>query len=167
MKLLRANKIQVRPAALKDIPAVDELWKESAQYHGNLDSRLAMRFDDIRHVTEFHQQQLTKDTTYFLVAVHTDKVVGFSIAHIMTVQPHHRVKHLGIIDALAVTSAYRGQGIGSQLYSKTLAWFETQNVERIDTSVATKNPRAQKFWEQKGFTPRIQQISLDLTDTAD
>jgi GNAT superfamily N-acetyltransferase len=166
VKIVCANKIQIRPATQKDIAAVDELWKESAQYHGDLDSRLAMRFDDIQHITEFHQQQLTKETTHFMVAVHTDKVVGFAIAHIMAPQPHHLVKRLGIIDALAVTSTYRDQGIGSQLYSKTLAWFKTQNVERIDTSVAAKNPRAQKFWEQKGFTPRIYHISLELYDTS-
>ncbi|MFX1510671.1 MAG: GNAT family N-acetyltransferase [Promethearchaeota archaeon] len=160
---MRSNKILIRRATQKDISAVDELWKESAKYHGELDSRLAMRVDDTQHITEFHQEQLTKETAYFLVAVSDDAVVGFSIAHIMTLQPHHLLKYLGIIDALAVTSAYRGQGIGSQLYSKTLEWFELQNVERIDTSVAAKNPRAQSFWQKKGFTPRIYHISYELS----
>ncbi|MFW9935288.1 MAG: GNAT family N-acetyltransferase [Candidatus Thorarchaeota archaeon] len=159
---MRSNKILIRPATQKDIPAVDELWKESAQYHGELDSRLAMRVDDTRHITEFHQEQLTKKTAYFLVAVDDDAVVGFSIAHTMTLQPHHLLRYLGIIDALAVTRAYRSQGIGSQLYSKTLEWFESQNVERIDTSVAAKNLKAQSFWQQKGFTPRIHHISYEL-----
>lgn len=152
----------IRAASKKDISTVDKIWVETAQYHGALDSRLAMRFDDIDSITEFHYKQLKAKKTLFLVAEVEDEVVGFLIAHVMTAPPHHLTTKVGIIDGMAVTSTFRSQGIGSQLYERILEWFETQNVERIDTSVAAMNPKAQTFWERKGFSPRIIHISNEL-----
>jgi len=161
--IVNSEKVTIRIATKKDIPTVDALWKESAQYHSELDTRLAMQFDNTQHITEFHTKQLEKEDTLFLVATTIKVVVGFLIAHIVTLQPHHTLNRLGVIDGMAVTHSFRGQGIGSLLFDKTLEWFEAHKVERIDTSVAAKNPRAQTFWKRKGFTPRIYHITFDMT----
>lgn len=162
MFTVTSENIIIRAATKTDIPSVDALWAESARYHGELDSRLAMRFEDTQAITEVHKKQLKAKDTLFLVAASQEAVVGYLLARVFTPQPHHKVNRVGLIDGMAVTSAFRQQGIGSRLYEKALRWFETQKTERIDTFVATKNPRAQAFWERKRFTPRIYQISLEL-----
>ena len=44
---MSSEPVIIRAAKKKDIPSVDQLWVETAQYHGVLDSRLAMRFDNM------------------------------------------------------------------------------------------------------------------------
>ena len=122
-----------------------------------------MQFDDTQAITEFHNKQLTADQTLFLVAVHKEIVVGYVIARLVKTQPHHLVQQVGIIDGMAVTTNFRGKGIGSELHEKVLTWLLAQGIGRLDTYVAAMNPRAQTFWERKGFVPRMYQISLDLS----
>ena len=153
----------IRPAAQEDIPSVDALWKEAAQYHGELDSRLMMRFEDTQAITKFHTKQLAADQSLFLVAISEEVVVGYVIARIVESPPHHHIQRVGVVDGMGVTSGFRGKGIGSALYERVLNWMLMNQIERLDTYVATKNPRAQAFWKRKGFVPRMHQISLDLT----
>jgi len=160
---MSSKEVTIRPATKKDIPGVDSLWEEAAQYHGELDSRLMMRFEDTRAITELHTKQLTADQSLFLVAISEEVVVGYVIARIVETQPHHHIQRVGVVDGMGVTSDFRGRGIGSALYERVLNWMLTNQIERLDTYVATKNPRAQAFWKRKGFVPRMYQISLDLT----
>jgi GNAT superfamily N-acetyltransferase len=160
---MRSKDVIIRQATEKDIPGVDDLWEEAAHYHGQLDTRLAMRVGHTQAITEFHTKQLTSEDALFLVAVRKELVVGYAIARVVKTPPHHYIRRVGVIDGIAITNDFRGKGIGSEIFEKVLEWLLAQGIERLDTFVATKNPRAQTFWERKGFVPRMYQISLDLT----
>ncbi len=154
--------VDIRNAKSEDVQGIVEIWIESARYHGDLDPRLEMNVDARQPIVEFHEKQLIADNTLFLVAVVKKQIVGYILARVIQTPPFHPRPAIGFIDGIAVSSTFRRQGIGSQLYDAAIEWFKAQNINRIQTTVAEKNPQARFFWRRKGYSELVQRLNLDL-----
>ena len=62
-------------------------------------------------------------------------------------------RRVGQINELVVTTPYKGQGIGRQLFQSCIEWFRSQNVQRVEVSFNVQNPEGTAFWAQMGFKP--------------
>jgi Acetyltransferases len=56
-----------------------------------------------------------------------------------------------VMDGIAVDSAVRGQGIGSQLLDAIMDYAQAQGFESVRLDVIDSNPRARKLYQAKGF----------------
>ncbi|KKA45883.1 N-acetyltransferase [Salinivibrio sp. KP-1] len=56
-----------------------------------------------------------------------------------------------VMDGIAVDSAVRGQGIGSQLLDTIMDYAQSHGFESVRLDVIDSNPRARKLYETKGF----------------
>lgn len=56
-----------------------------------------------------------------------------------------------VMDGIAVDSAIRGQGIGSQLLNAILDYAQAHGFESVRLDVIDSNPRARKLYQAKGF----------------
>ncbi len=56
-----------------------------------------------------------------------------------------------LMDGIAVSSAFRGQGIGGRLLDTLFDYGRTQGFERVRLDVIDINPRAKALYERKGF----------------
>jgi GNAT superfamily N-acetyltransferase len=51
-----------------------------------------------------------------------------------------------------------GRGIGGQLVSSAVKWFQTKELNRIELSLLAKNETGEIFWKKLGF--RVYRLSL-------
>ncbi|OOF23261.1 molybdopterin-guanine dinucleotide biosynthesis protein MobC [Salinivibrio proteolyticus] len=56
-----------------------------------------------------------------------------------------------VMDGIAVDSAIRGQGIGSQLLDAIMDYAQAHGFESVRLDVIDSNPRARKLYQAKGF----------------
>lgn len=82
----------------------------------------------------------------FLVAEEGDQIRGYLD---MTVQAWHRT---GWINDMAVSKAYRRQGIGTALLRAALRWAKDHELRAVMLETQTKNYPAISFYRKRGFT---------------
>ncbi|OOF25166.1 GNAT family N-acetyltransferase [Salinivibrio sp. IB872] len=56
-----------------------------------------------------------------------------------------------VMDGIAVDSAIRGQGVGSQLLDAIIDYAQAHGFESVRLDVIDSNPRARKLYQAKGF----------------
>lgn len=67
--------------------------------------------------------------------------------------PVFRREQIGVIDALAVDSAWRRQGAGTLLARAVESWAIDQGAAWVELNVYQANPEAMRFYERLGFAP--------------
>lgn len=93
--------------------------------------------------SDFVRDYNTKDRLY-LVATHNDTIIGYAAAAIE--------KHCGQLTMNTVVPAWRGQGIGTQLLAKRLAWLD-KRVKKIKLQTHLRNQRVLNGYLKAGFYP--------------
>ena len=93
------------------------------------------------------------------IAVENDKAIGLIMG---TVPPYDEYDYLdykcpkrGIITELIVTSKIRSKGVGKKLMDKMEDYFRNNNCEYVLVDVFAYNENAIKFYERKGYHPRM------------
>ena len=136
--------VTIRPATPDDLPAI---------------TRLDDAHEDFE---EFMQSNLNKDDWLLLVATAGNRVIAYGSATIRVYPPIYRDPRYGYIQDVAVTAAYRGQGVGRQLFERMAAWFREKGVSRLELEVSVTNEVSQAFWQKIGFTDFTKKLSLNL-----
>jgi ribosomal protein S18 acetylase RimI-like enzyme len=57
----------------------------------------------------------------------------------------------GAIYDLVVKSIYRRRGIGTKLLNKSIDWFYSQGLDRIELNIVSKNEKTNNFYIKNGF----------------
>ena len=96
-----------------------------------------------------------------LVAELDDKVVGILLFTYRHVGSDKQVsRDVLFIDAMAVDEAYRGNGIGHQLFDAVKRIAEEKQLDGIELQVNARNARAKEMYESYGFTEKS--INMEL-----
>jgi ribosomal protein S18 acetylase RimI-like enzyme len=154
--------LTIRSATKEDLPAIKELWKEFMDFHKERDpffSRVDNAHEDFG---QFMRSNLDKNDWLVLVTTTDDQVIAYGAATIMSYPPIYQDPRYGYIQDVAVTEAYRGQGIGHQIFEKMVAWFREKDVSRLELEVAVTNELSQAFWQKVGFTDFSKKLSMNL-----
>lgn len=154
--------ITIRPATKADFPAIKELWKEFMDFHKERDPFFARVDDAHEDFGRFMQNNLSKNDWLILVAAAGDQVIGYGSATIMSYPPIYVEPRYGYIQDVAVTEAYRGQGVGQQLFARMVTWFREKNISRLELEVAATNEVSQAFWQKIGFKDFTKKLSINL-----
>jgi diamine N-acetyltransferase len=77
----------------------------------------------------------------------TGRLVGYCVSSITT-------QHAGEIDSLYVEASCRGQGIGTELTERALAWLAERGATSTIIGVAEGNESVLRFYARFGFLPR-------------
>ena len=62
----------------------------------------------------------------------------------------NRIKHSAYI-VVGILKEYRGQGIGTSLFSKLMEWAEMNEITRLELTVMTNNETAINLYKKFGF----------------
>jgi GNAT superfamily N-acetyltransferase len=79
-----------------------------------------------------------------------------TLVDFFTERPH---AHLSV---LAVAAAAEGQGVGSALLDRSVAWAKEQQSDRLTLSALVTNTRARALYERKGFAGEYVRYVLPL-----
>jgi len=140
-----------REVGADGIDAVRALWEKLNLHHARMSPRfggqLRLRTFDARK-----QKLLAKaDAGKLWVVVVGDGSDGANVAYcICTVS----TDGTGEIDSIFVEEHWRGQGIGTELMRRALAWLDSLGATLKIVSVMSGNDEALAFYQHFGFHPR-------------
>ena len=150
--------IKIRKFEEKDIAQAVELCDEIREYHRAI---LHGYFNPIdRHYEEQALlSTLGSDKSFAIVAMHGEKLVGLLIAD-KKCAPYLEKPSVCHIGTLGVTKDYRQQGIGRMMMKEFLEFCKQQKIQEVSLGVFNDNKSAYKFYEDYGFKPQEQKMTL-------
>ena len=117
----------VRPGSLADLELLAPLWVAVHHQHSASMAELSPYVDDEetwRKRRELYLELLAKPDTILLVAMVSDQVIGYGLAHVMDVDETwiadtwHTGRRIGEIETVSVLPEHRGGGLGSHLLDR-------------------------------------------------
>ncbi|MCB9452070.1 MAG: GNAT family N-acetyltransferase [Anaerolineaceae bacterium] len=149
------DELIIRPVSRSEADTVAQLWAELVAYHTALDPALPHPTPDGRQqYARRIIQRLNDSYTRVLVAEVNHEIVGYVMGVIMDLMPDiFNQEPVGFIADIAITEAYRRQGIGRRLVEELIIWFQEHHITAYDWHVAAQNIAGQRFWESVGGRP--------------
>lgn len=149
--------------AAEDIDAVRSLWEKLNAHH----AELSPRFGKALRVRTFdaRRQELLAKSGGDRIRVDLASVGSGNpaVAYCITTISDDGV---GEIDSIYVEEHLRGQGVGSELMRRALAWLENKKVTAKIVSVMSGNEEALAFYRRFGFHPRTVLLQESRDDAA-
>lgn len=140
----KTKSIEYRLMLLADYEAVYRLWLSCS----------GMGLNDIDDSKAGIARYLRRNPNTCFVALEGNQIVGA----ILTGHDGRR----GSISHTAVLSAYRHQGIGTQLVSQALEALKQEGITKVNLVVFARNQVGNLFWQNLGFTSREDLVYRDL-----
>jgi GNAT superfamily N-acetyltransferase len=156
------NAIKYREATKQDIPKIIELWKEFMDFHKSRDPFFSRSKEGPENFGKFILENLCKEDAVVYVAEANGDVVAHILATIQNYPPVFDIRQYGLVNDLAVASAYRRSGIGKHLFNMVRDWFIKKGVKRIEIEAALTNETSTSFWSKMDFKPYKEVCYLEL-----
>ncbi len=128
----------IRKFELNDLDRVFELLNEL--YEGKL------KYDVF---SKIYQDRLNNDTSYYVVSVIDNKVVGVLTSELEVKLTRERKQMY--IDTIIVDKDYRNKGIGKALMENAINFAINNNCEIVELTSKLNNENAHRFYEGIGF----------------
>ncbi|HCW06449.1 MAG TPA: hypothetical protein DGG95_03675 [Cytophagales bacterium] len=156
------SEIKYHEATEQDIPKMIELWKEFIDFHKFRDPFFSRSKEGPENFGKFIKGNLNKDDAIVYVADTNGEVVAHILATIQVYPPAFELKRYGLINDLAVASAWRRYGIGKHLFDMAKKWFIEKGINRIEIEVAIANEVSTAFWHKMDFKPYKEKDYLEI-----
>lgn len=144
--------IKIVKAEEKHIPDIGKLWWEFMIVHQNADPIFMPREGSIPGFEEHLRQNFMKsEEGLALVALDSNRIIGFSTSEIRKPSPVYERENYGTIETVAVTANYRHHGIGEKMVAEIMKWFKLKNITRVELETLARNDMANSFWQKQGF----------------
>jgi ribosomal protein S18 acetylase RimI-like enzyme len=156
--------VQIVQANESHIPAIISLWQEFIDYHRDIEPVYARTEDGAAKFEEYLRRLMASEDAQVLVALDKGEAVAYSIAQVSRRPPMILQTRFGFISDLGVRSGYRRKGVGEQMLSKILEWFELKRIRRIELQVLSGNRAAVSFWTKHGFETFANRMFLRTND---
>lgn len=134
---------QVRKASQEDMPSVLSLIQQLAVYEKEPDA-VEVTVEDLER-DGFGENPLFN----CFVAETEGKIIGMALFYFRYSTWKGKTVHL---EDLMVNEAYRGHGIGFQLYKKVMEFAAENNLKRVEWVVLDWNAPAINFYKNTGAT---------------
>ena len=105
---------------------------------------------DVAGWADNYQRWIAEDDAVFLVAQDSVELAGFAVGEVLE-REGGTPAVVGSIRLTYVRENRRGQGIGTALVERLLAFFESRGVQEVTTGYVVGNAEAERFWTGLGF----------------
>ena len=152
----KMHTLTARKATLSDLPAIVNLLIEDEL--GQTREKVGDVIDQ-RYINAF--QRIDADSNQYLMVVVNPEQQIIATCH-LTIMPS--LTFIGSnrmqIEAVRVSSGYRGQKIGEWMMNSAFEWARANHVSMIQLTTNKKRPRAKQFYERLGFTATHEGMKL-------
>jgi ribosomal-protein-alanine N-acetyltransferase len=90
-----------------------------------------------------YEEAITSDHSFIMVAEDDGRIAAFSVFYLTPPEAE--------LPDIVVDEKYRGQGLGRQLFTKSLEQLETRGIDTIFLEVRVSNTPARRLYESFGF----------------
>jgi len=140
-----------RDVGAEGIDRVRPLWEKLNAHHADLSPRfgsaIRIRIFDARKQKLLAKADAGRLRVDLVSADSDEPSVAYCISTVST-------DGVGEIDSIFVEGHLRGQGVGTELMRRALAWLESMRVNSKIVSVMSENEEALAFYRRFGFHPR-------------
>jgi GNAT superfamily N-acetyltransferase len=145
--------IEIRPAIAADADALAALMAE-------MDDAPTESLDDVRMRAVLADMAHYPNFCAWLVLERGVPVASFSL--LIFSSPSHQGTHQALLDAVVVTRARRGAGIGEAMIERALAIATEAGCYKMMLSSNLKRIDAHRFYERIGFSQHGISFGIDL-----
>lgn len=150
----RPATVSIREAIVQDIPDIANAFRESAEYHANLDPErygvpmletISTRYQEARqHPADAEERSIT------LVAEFNRAIVGFIDVRLeRSPDLMHREMTYCHIAEIAVSTRFQNRGIGEHLLRAAEEWGRRQGATFASLEYHVANTRAAEFYQRR------------------
>jgi ribosomal protein S18 acetylase RimI-like enzyme len=156
------GQLVLAPLDVEGIDRVHELWLELHRHH-RLGSPVPLVADDELSWTarrRLYVDWLSGGSAFGLIAERDGRDLGYAFCtlHDGPDDTFPVGAQFADVFSLSVTSAARGEGIGSALLDEVDRELERRSIHAVRISVLAGNERAQRLYERRGL--RVAELSL-------
>lgn len=150
---MQNHSINIRPAMLHDIDALEGLNREVQEFHVRNYPHI-FKETDSDEVKGWFKRQFKAGDVHIFVACREINIVGYLILRLVRwpVNPFTHPRKLAYIDQIGVTETCRGQGIGRKLMDYVINFANMLGFDWIELDVWSRNTRAKMAFEKIGFS---------------
>ena len=153
---------EIRPATVRDLSEIVEVWGELALHHATLDPAFAPSRQWRDEYRQFISGLIGRDDALAVVATFGGQLIGFAVGRISLLPAFFEHRRRGYVHDVVTREAYRRRGIGRRLVNSLLEWMDEAGVSSVELTVAVNNPEAVTFWSRLGFVAYMQHFKRDL-----
>ncbi len=146
------NSITVRRMKANEIPRVAQLWREMMEYHISLDPRFELAVGSNEAYEEYLRTTMAGYDSAVFVAELDGKVVGYTIAMILSNPAVFALERYGFISEMGVDKRFQRRGIGQQMGEQARRWLKRRGITVMQLNVSPRNEKGYSFWKKMGCT---------------
>lgn len=154
--------MKIRQATIDDIPQIVELWLGLSEMHAAMEPM----WETVGNAEEIHEAHLKtiliKDNYYIVVAEVENNIIGFSTLFLSDRPEVFLIKRIASIHDTYVKVEFRKKGVARKLTEALVSFAKDKGVEMINLSVAVANESGTRFWEEVGFKPTLNYMTMYL-----
>jgi len=161
-------KIMIRRARLDDIDELVELWKRFMAQQRGLGGELAvdmlprMKEDAQDIVRSYISRSIRGRNGFVMVVEDRGKLRGYMLSRIQKNIPIFKNEYTGYVSDLYLDEGYRGKGLSSKMWVRTLQWFREKGVGEVGIRVLSYNHAAYEVYRRWGFRDYLKELRIDL-----
>lgn len=165
--------VDVRPATLKDVPRLSELFRQEFEYQTRFDRAVQPNSDgDWRG---FVSGRLALRNVLILVAEEEGHILGYINVRVVQqgqgskigglkaiakrmVHPFQRElesiiqpRRFGVIEDVYIEPPMRKQGMATELFQRSLQWFKGHQVNEVEATIGVDNEASREYFRNLGF----------------
>jgi len=147
--------MNIRKATKKDVKRLSSMLSEVQALHANGREDIFNKGVNKYTDTEIENILSCDKTPVFVTVDENDIAIAYAFCEIEDFSGTHNLKKRKVfmIDDLCVDSAYRGKGLGSELYKYVLGVAKEMGCYHLTLNVWHLNKNAIKFYEKMGMNP--------------
>ena len=153
------EKIRIELMQDKHLSEVNKISFEICQYHDRLLPDFFTGTTPDRFAQHYHE---TKDKAISFVAIKDDTVIGYLFAVVLD-RPWQKRTPICHMEEVGILSAYRHQGIGTQLVNALHQECKKRNIPYMTLNVYDKNAGALQFYKKLGGEIISHRIDIKIT----
>jgi ribosomal protein S18 acetylase RimI-like enzyme len=149
--------VEIRLAGGDDLPSVEPMWLALYEHQRANGMILELPPNAYGHWAASLRPLLGRFACLFLAESEAN-AVGFLAGRIRSLPQYFGGYPVGFISDVFVSETHRSLGIGGQMVSRAINWFEQSGIARVELQVITNNEGAQKLYRSMGWRDELVQM---------
>lgn len=142
--------LTIRKARVKDAPQIAPLTRDFLKQHSSYSPLDVLVPPTKKKETRSWEKRIRSRKYTVFVAESEGEILGFMTLLFQKRYSFKKVRDVGEIEIMAVSSKARGRGVGKAMFEEAKKYFESKGMSHLLINVRLKNP-ALGFWKKLGF----------------
>ena len=156
---MQNEKVIVRKARIKDVPAILKLFSEFMKEHGQIVSQrnpllkphIKRKRNAVNIFRNFIEKNIQSSKSFVNIAEVDGKIAGYSLSFIKDLPPVYEVDKVGYISDLYVKKEFRKKNIASIFKDEAFKFFRKKGIRYKSIMVNQENKHAHSIYKKWGF----------------